>query len=129
MQRELKNWARFFQKRIERLFSYSCTPRQYKLPPEFAHEKGQEEKKPASSSFESGSKLYVVWDALGDGRLVGVFSSEEKMRKILAINPYYYRFYVCEPELPTLTAIDWLEEKPQDKLLQICKSTKKSLRY
>ncbi len=63
--------------------------------------------------------LFVVWDALGDGRAVGVFESEDLVRQILAINPYYYRYYRCKPGQATRTALEWLDEKQRCDLLQL----------
>ncbi len=68
----------------------------------------------------SGSQeLLVVWDALGDGRVVGVFDNEKLVKDILAVNPYYYRFYRCVLGQPTPQAIDWLDEKQQRALQQV----------
>lgn len=63
--------------------------------------------------------LFVVWDALGDGRAVGVFESEDLVRQILAINPFYYRYYRCKPGQATKTALEWLDEKQRADLLQL----------
>jgi len=63
--------------------------------------------------------LFVVWDALGDGRAVGVFESEDLVRQILAINPYYYRYYRCKPGQATKTALEWLDEKQRCDLLKL----------
>ncbi|HNX77335.1 MAG TPA: hypothetical protein PLM07_04460 [Candidatus Rifleibacterium sp.] len=63
--------------------------------------------------------LYVVWDALGDGRVVGIFDNEPLVRKILAVNPFYYRFYKCRPGEPTRLALEWLDEKQRRALLEV----------
>ena len=63
--------------------------------------------------------LYVVWDALGDGRVVGIFDNEPLVRKILAVNPFYYRFYKCSPGKPTRLALEWLDEKQRRALLEV----------
>ena len=60
---------------------------------------------------KDSSDLFVVWDALGDGRAVGIFESEDLVRQILAINPFYYRYYRCKPGQATQTALEWLDEK------------------
>ncbi len=64
-------------------------------------------------------ELFVVWDALGDGRAVGIFESEDLVRQILAINPFYYRYYRCKPGQATQTALEWLDEKQRADLLQL----------
>ncbi|MDD3147284.1 MAG: GNAT family N-acetyltransferase [Candidatus Riflebacteria bacterium] len=61
----------------------------------------------------------MVWDALGDGRVVGVFDNEELVKKILAVNPYYYRFYRCVFGQPTTQAIDWLDETQRHELEKV----------
>lgn len=77
-------------------------------------------KLPETTSQQNGSgELFVVWDALGDGRAVGVFESEDLVRQILAINPFYYRYYRCKPGQATQTALEWLDEKQRADLLQL----------
>ncbi len=68
---------------------------------------------------DAGQELYVVWDALGDGRVVGIFDNEELVRQILAINPFYYRFYRCKPGKPTKLALEWLDENQRRQLTKI----------
>ena len=68
---------------------------------------------------KSGQQLFVVWDALGDGRLVGVFDNEALAREILSVNPLYYRYYRCQFGQPTADAIDWLDQEGKTHLANI----------
>lgn len=69
----------------------------------------------------SDQELFVVWDALGDGRLVGVFSSESQAIAIQKLNPFYYRYYRCFKGEPTEIAIHWLEEPAKQQLKDLCR--------
>ena len=73
-----------------------------------------------------GRTFYAVWDAIGDGRLVGVFSSFEMAEKIRLINPHYYRHYKCHLNQPTDLAIAWLEEPERSKLIDTAALTDNS---
>ncbi len=77
---------------------------------------------PQPSSVD-GQDLYVVWDALGDGRVVGIFDNEELVRQILAVNPFYYRFYRCKPGKPTRLALEWLDENQRRQLEKVLSQT------
>ena len=95
------------------------------IRPEFSQRTQPASPKPDTSGTSDENKktdrrqLYVIWDALGDGRVVGVFDNEELVRKILAINPYYYRYYICTQGEPTRTALDWLDSGQRQKLENI----------
>lgn len=65
---------------------------------------------------EIGQQLFVVWDAIGDGRVVGVFADEQLAKKLLTVNPFYYRYYRCQFGRPTDDAIGWLDDKDKAKL-------------
>ncbi|GAB4267703.1 MAG: hypothetical protein Kow0029_02390 [Candidatus Rifleibacteriota bacterium] len=120
-----KLWERHFKHRLKKALGRSFTARgAYSIPAE-------EEVEDAKACLLKSDfpKLFIVWDALGNGRLVGAFSSEEKVKEILKINPHYYRYYVCEPDKPTITAIDWLDAKHKAKLLGICKASASELKY
>lgn len=80
----------------------------------------------AKDEQEADGVLFVVWDALGDGRAVGIFESEDLVRQILAINPYYYRYYRCKPGQATRTALEWLDEKQRADLLQLLSQSQTS---
>ncbi len=75
--------------------------------------------RPETENRTDDGELFVVWDALGDGRAVGIFDSEDLVRQILAINPYYYRYYRCKKGQATGTALEWLDEKQRAELLQL----------
>lgn len=122
----LSRWVPIFLNLAKKLLKNNSRDRIHRLPSDVSALK----KLKASGKYtDSTEKLYIVWDALGDGRVVGIFSSEEQVRKIMAVNPFYYRFYTCEPGKPTLSAIDWLDEESQKKLLQICSTNKQALRF
>lgn len=69
-------------------------------------------------------ELFVVWDAIGDGRLVGVFTDERMVRQIIRVNPNYYRYYRCTPGQPTELALSWLDEARRIFLQTICNPDK-----
>ncbi|MBU1109420.1 MAG: N-acetyltransferase [Candidatus Riflebacteria bacterium] len=77
----------------------------------------------SESPLESGQQLFVVWDAIGDGRLVGVFDNELLAREILSVNSHYYRYYRCQFGHPTADAIDWLDQEGKAHLANIMDST------
>ncbi len=60
--------------------------------------------------------VYIVWDALGDGRLAGVFHNFSDVEKMLKINPHYYRFYKCHINKVFPDAIGWLDDKQKKEL-------------
>jgi len=69
-----------------------------------------------------GQPIFVVWDAIGDGRVVGVFDSEEFARELLSVNPHYYRYYRCHFGQPTPDAISWLDQEARyhlDNIMQL----------
>lgn len=65
---------------------------------------------------KTGQQLFVVWDAIGDGRVVGVFADEKLTKELLSVNPYYYRYYRCQFGQPTDDAIGWLDECGKSRL-------------
>lgn len=67
-------------------------------------------------------EVFVAWDALGDGRLIGVFTEEAQVKEIMKINPFYYRYYKCLTGEPTPLALHWLDEEGKAKLLKVCKN-------
>lgn len=67
----------------------------------------------------AAKELFVVWDALGDGRLVGVFTDESLVKEILTVNPFYYRYYRCRPGEPAALALHWLDDTQRSALLKI----------
>jgi len=76
---------------------------------------------PDIASLRPVKELFVVWDALGDGRLVGVFTSEEQAQQIQHLNPFYYRHYRCYLGEPTDLALHWLEEPARQQLKNFCR--------
>lgn len=74
--------------------------------------------KPSSDTpgLSTEKELFVVWDAIGDGRLVGVFADEALVKDILAISPFYYRSYQCHLGQPTPLALHWLDDSQRQAL-------------
>ncbi len=77
---------------------------------------------PDESKKADRQQLYVIWDALGDGRAVGIFDNEELVKKILALNPHYYRSYACIKGELTHTAIEWMHPELRQTLQDLVKS-------
>lgn len=61
-------------------------------------------------------KLFVVYDEMGNGRLVGVFDSENKAIEIQNINLNYYRIVECELNEISKEALEWLTENQRKKV-------------
>ncbi len=79
---------------------------------------------------EPGQPVFVVWDAIGDGRVVGVFDNEELARALLSVNPHYYRYYRCRFGQPTADAVAWLDQAGREhinNIMQLQSSFKLSL--
>jgi len=57
--------------------------------------------------------VYVVYDAGGAGRVVGVFRSPYRANSVVAINPAYYRVTQCRLDDVTDAAFEWLESLQQ----------------
>lgn len=70
-------------------------------------------------SATSNQPIFVVWDAIGDGRVVGVFDNEDFARAVLAVNPLYSRYYRCQFGQPTADAISWLDQEGKSHLESI----------
>jgi len=68
---------------------------------------------------EPGQPVFVVWDAIGDGRVVGVFDNEELARSLLSVNPHYYRYYRCRFGQPTDDAVAWLDQAGREHINNI----------
>lgn len=62
-------------------------------------------------------KLFVVYDEMGSGRLVGVFDTEQKAVEIQSVNLNYYRIVECELNDIQKEALDWLPEQLKLKLI------------
>lgn len=77
---------------------------------------------PEIASLRPVKEFFVVWDALGDGRLVGVFKTEQQAQDIQKLNPFYYRHYKCYLGEPTDLALHWLDEPAKQKLKDICRN-------
>ncbi len=120
---DLKNWLVYLQARTLKLFfrqtklparpgqsqqtSGDASPPVPTLPPASACIKSQ------PPSPDSRQELFVVWDALGDGRVIGVFSDEKIAEEVRQINPCYFRYYRCSLNRPTPYGLEWFDEKQQ----------------
>jgi hypothetical protein len=106
---KVKFWLQFFGKRLSDLLSgihrHPAAPPRKPVHPE-----------QVSATLNGDKELFVVWDAIGDGRVVGVFSKETLAEEIRAINPYYFRYYRCQLDLPTDYEIEWLDDEQKWKL-------------
>ncbi|MFZ5951459.1 MAG: hypothetical protein ACOYXC_12190 [Candidatus Rifleibacteriota bacterium] len=73
----------------------------------------------ALPSFPVNQEVFVLWDALGDGRVLGVFTNEETVEELRRINPYYYRYYRCHLDQATDYGLNWLEKDQKWQLERI----------
>lgn len=64
-------------------------------------------------------KLYVLWDEMGGGRIIGVFTKQETAQKIIDLNPHYYRLAECEPDSVTSDALRWMDEETKNNLKEL----------
>lgn len=69
----------------------------------------------AAADDENG--LYVVYDQKGAGRVVGVFDSFRLARRVVAIDPQYYRLYRSEANHIRSEAIEWLNSAEQQRAM------------
>ena len=111
---KLNRWLQFWHNRLLQLTLPTglktrncCKKPQAEIAP-LAHETAEPEQ-------ESGD-LFILWDAIGDGRVIGVFENAELAEEIRLINPYYYRYYRCKLNSPTDYGLEWLDEKQRWKL-------------
>ncbi len=58
----------------------------------------------------ANQEVFVLWDAIGDGRVLGVFTDEATVEELRQVNPYYYRFYRCHIDQATDYGLSWLEK-------------------
>lgn len=105
-ERTLKKWLKLFGQKLSNLIcgrhEANTTLPERIQPPDF---------QPRNKDSDKHSELFVVWDAIGDGRLLGVFADEKIAEEIRQINPYYFRYYRCQINTPTSYELDWLDEK------------------
>lgn len=106
---KINRWLQFFGKRLSNLF-FGVHQSNNNLPPEI------DKACQALTPTTGGKELFVVWDAIGDGRVVGVFSKESVAEEIREINPYYFRYYRCRLDFPTENEIEWLDDDQKWKL-------------
>ena len=62
--------------------------------------------------------LFVVYDQKGAGRIVGVFDSIRLARRVVAIDPQYYRLYRSEANHIRSDAIAWLNSAEQQRAMR-----------
>jgi hypothetical protein len=53
------------------------------------------------------TRLSVVYDTGGAGRVVGVFDDDARARAVVSANPAYYRLTACELNAVTPAALEW----------------------
>jgi len=90
--------------------------RTYFLP---TQKQNTETDKITTAKPEPGQPVFVVWDAIGDGRVVGVFDNEELAQALLSVNPHYYRYYRCRFGQPTDDAVSWLDQTGREHINNI----------
>lgn len=100
---KIKRWLQFFGKRLSNLF-FRVRPGESIIPPKI------DKTNSLSTQITGDKELFVVWDAIGDGRVVGVFSKESLAVEIREINPYYFRYYRCRLDLPAENELEWLDD-------------------
>ena len=61
--------------------------------------------------------LYVVYDQKGAGRVVGVFDSLGLARRVVAIDPQYYRLHRSDANHIRSEAIAWLNSPEQQRAM------------
>ena len=61
--------------------------------------------------------VYVVYDLKGAGRVVGVFRHAERARRVVAINPAYYKLTFCRLDEISDVAFAWLAAPEQREAL------------
>ena len=64
------------------------------------------------------SQLYVVIDTLGDGRIVGVFSSEQAARQVIGEFDHYYKLRTCVLDRVDPDVVGWARTDAQRAWLQ-----------
>lgn len=105
-ERTLKNWLNLFTHKLGNLIGGRHEIRT--APAQRIH---TSDSQPVKNVSDKPTELFVVWDAIGDGRLLGVFADEKIAEEIRQINPYYFRYYRCQINTPTSYELDWLDEK------------------
>jgi hypothetical protein len=64
------------------------------------------------------TRLSVIYDTGGAGRVVGVFDDERRARAVIAANPAYYRLTVCELNAVMPAALEWAAPDVRASLLR-----------
>ena len=67
-------------------------------------------------------QVYVVHDAQGAGRVVGVFTDLMKAQAVVRVHPPYYQMVTCETDAVSEIALQWLPTDAQrDELRALCR--------
>lgn len=61
--------------------------------------------------------VYIVYDLKGAGRVVGVFRNAQRARRVVAINPAYYKLTVTRLDEISDVAFAWLAGPEQREAL------------
>ncbi len=67
----------------------------------------------------------MVWDAIGDGQLVGIFDDRRVAEALVRVNPWYYKIIPTPANLARRSAIEWLDAPQQKAISQIAGLTAK----
>ncbi|RCK79431.1 MAG: hypothetical protein OZSIB_0071 [Candidatus Ozemobacter sibiricus] len=79
---------------------------------------------PAQLSIQtSGQEWFVVWDAIGDGQLVGIFQDRRTAEALANVNPWYYKVIPAPANLVRRSALEWLDPRLQATIRQIAAVT------
>jgi len=62
--------------------------------------------------------FYVVVDAKGSGRLLGVFDSRERAERLTARYPAYYKLHVAQLNRINPEVLDWVDCPEQRRYLE-----------
>jgi hypothetical protein len=62
--------------------------------------------------------VFVVIDTLGDGRIVGVFSSEESAREVIGEWGHYYKLHPCRMNRVDPAILGWARSDEQRRWLE-----------
>ena len=64
-------------------------------------------------------KLWVVTDAMGAGRVIGVFDSQALAERIARADPAYCAVHPCELNLPDDEALAWAQSEGRSALATV----------
>ncbi|NLI79551.1 MAG: hypothetical protein GX442_24295 [Candidatus Riflebacteria bacterium] len=80
---------------------------------------------PEATGRHTVGEWYVVWDAIGDGQLVGIFEDRRVADALVRVNPWYYKVIPTPANLARRSAVEWLDAPQQQAIGQIAGLTPK----